>query len=127
MGVVTLSVGWLLPGILGQMKKSLLGMKINVLPLCFPLGSLRAMILCYFFKCTTVIYRNISTVAFHNRRLYLGGTLGIASVSKLLRSCDNVEVVKVGSELSLDSSSASWSFMTLGDLCKPHEPQFLHQ
>lgn len=90
-------------------NKSLLGTKINVLPLCFPMGSL---ILCYdsqsydsllFFKRTKTIYRNMSTVASHNRWFYSGGALGIASISKLLKSCDDVEVMKAGSELRLDS------------------------
>lgn len=40
--------------------------------------------------------------AFHNK-FYLEGTLTIASISNFLKSCDNIEAMKVGSELRLDS------------------------
>ena len=103
MGVVTLSVGWLLPEVLGQMKPEVYWTWWgNVLRLCFPIGTLTSDGFLLFFekqlRLYLELYRKLALSSceagkvyfclpclpvFHNRSFYLEGTSGIARISKL--------------------------------------------
>lgn len=94
-----LSAGWLRLDVLGQVKLEVWAWQGSVLPLCFPVGGLRAMLFCCVLKSVRLFIEPNRKLAlstwevgeayfsppFHDRGLYLEGTLGMARISRLFR------------------------------------------